>query len=329
MKTMKWFAWLGTVILLPFFAQAHVKWFVDTQEILAKYQEPIFYSWTSQEVIIWGVITLVVVIAFAFLDSLIKTPKKLLKYGLEHEDGINRVAQIIFGSYLLSVSALWGIIFAPDIPVSGIETTILQFLQGILGLMFIVNIKPRIASWVTFLLFIAMSIATTPVFFLENLMVGALAFYFIVINSPKDSKIFLYFYKHGVEIVRIATGVSLITLGFTEKFLNPALSLEFLSVHHWNFMIGIFPWFTNELFVLSVGFTEMIFGILFIMGYLTRATTVFIAIFFAVSVTAMFVQFNLWEVEDLVVYAAAILFIFYGHGRTKFFHFSLPKPSQE
>jgi hypothetical protein len=40
------------------------------------------------------------------------------------------------------------------------------------------------------------------------------------------------------------------------------------------------------------------------------------------SVTTMLVQFGEWEVEDLVVYVAAVLFIFYGHGRTKFFHFN-------
>ena len=79
-------------------------------------------------------------------------------------------------------------------------------------------------------------------------------------------------------------------------------------------------WFTDTLFVLSTGFAEMIFGVIFILGYLTRINTIAIASFFAASVVTMFVQFGAWEVEDLVVYSAAILFICYGHGHTKFFH---------
>jgi len=312
------------IVLFPLFASAHVKWFVDTKMILAKYQHSIFYHWTSREVIIWSLVTLVVVLIFAFLDRMIKTPKGLLRYGLKNENTINRIAEIIFGLYLLSVSVLWGIILTPDIPVHGMVTMLLQFIQGLLGLMFMLNIKVKWASVVTLLLFLGMSVVTTPVFFLENLMVGALALYFLLVNLPEDNKLHLVFYKHGVEIVRVATGITLITLAFTEKFLNPALSLEFLSVHHWNFMDTLFPWFTNELFVLSVGFAEMIFGILFIMGYLTRITTILIALFFAISVTTMLVQFSMWEVEDLVVYAAAALFLFYGHGRTKFFYFRLP-----
>jgi uncharacterized membrane protein YphA (DoxX/SURF4 family) len=87
---------------------------------------------------------------------------------------------------------------------------------------------------------------------------------------------------------------------------------------------SLFPWFTDKLFVLSTGFAEMIFGILFILGYITRITTVLIAIFFAFSVITMLTQFGKWEVEDLQVYSAAILFIFFGHGKTKFFHFMWP-----
>jgi uncharacterized membrane protein YphA (DoxX/SURF4 family) len=80
----------------------------------------------------------------------------------------------------------------------------------------------------------------------------------------------------------------------------------------------VFPWFTNELFVLSVGFAEIIFGVLFVLGYMTRITTILIAIFFAFSVTTMLMQFGIWEVEDLVVYSAAIIFLFFGGGEIKF-----------
>jgi uncharacterized membrane protein YphA (DoxX/SURF4 family) len=266
----------------------------------------------------------IVVIVFGFIDKHIKTPKKLLSIGLKNEKKINKIAQIILGVFLVSVSFLWKIVIVPDFHVAGAWTTVLQYIQVIIGLMYVFNIKPRIASAGLILLCLGIGISEGYITMLENAMLLSLAIYFFIVNSKEDSKTY-HLHKHAVEILRIGTGISLITLAFTEKLLYPELSLAFLDVHHWNFMQSMLPWFTNNLFVLSTGFAEMIFGILFIMGYMTRITTILIAIFFALSVTTMFIQFGAWEVEDLVVYSAAILFLFYGHGRTKFFHFKFGK----
>lgn len=122
--------------------------------------------------------------------------------------------------------------------------------------------------------------------------------------------------RHAIDIVRIGTGISLIGLAFTEKLLYPELGMEFLAMHQWNFMQPLFPWFTNELFVLSTGFAEMLFGIVFILGYMTRTTTVVIGCFFTASVTTMLVQASIWEVEDFVVYCAAILLFFFSYSGT-------------
>ncbi|MFO0718488.1 MAG: hypothetical protein U0522_00440 [Candidatus Paceibacterota bacterium] len=310
---------------IPNLALAHVKWFVDTDAVTEKYHETTtFYSWGSKEVIIWSLIILAVVFLFSLIDRYIKTPKKLLAFGLKHERAINRVAQIVLGVFLITVSFIWKVIIIPEIQVTDVVTTVLQFLQAFVGVMFVLNIRPQIASFLLFLFCVGMGVSQGFVAILENAILVSLSLYFFIVFAKEDSKVFRLFHKHAVEIVRIGTGISLITLTFTEKFLYPELSLQFLSVYHWNFMQMIFPWFTDKLFVLSTGFAEMIFGILFILGYLTRITTISIAIFFALSVVTMFTQFGHWEVEDLQVYSAAILFIFYGHGRTKFFYLLWP-----
>lgn len=310
-------------LLLPKYASAHVKWFVDSENIIAtSHQTNPFYSWGSTEVLAWSGIVLVTVFVFSVIDGHIKTPNKLLSFGLTHEKSISRIAQIVLGLFLVSVSFLWKIVIIPEMHVATVTTTILEYIQIAIGLMYIFNIKPQIASLGLIALTVSASFSGEGfITILENAILISLAAYFYIIHAREDSRISLLFKKHAVEIVRIGTGISLITLAFTEKFLYPELSLQFLQIHHWNFMQPLFPWFTNELFVLSTGFAEMIFGILFIMGYITRATTILIAVFFGLSVTTMLIQFHAWEVEDLVVYAAAILFIFFGHGRTKFFHF--------
>lgn len=321
----KFYYIVGLLLAWPSVASAHVKWFVDSESIIEKgHGMNAFYSWSNKEVIIWSLIVLAVVFIFSRIDRVIKTPKGLLSFGLKHEKGINRIAQIILGVFLITVSLLWKIILVPEFPIEGGLTSAVGYIQILLGLMFIFNIRTRIASIGLGLICLSLIPVVGFVAFLENALLFSLAIYFFIVNSKESSRVFRL-NKHAVEIVRIGTGVSLIVLAFTEKLLYPELSLSFLEVHHWNFMQSIFPWFTDKLFVLSTGFAEMIFGILFILGYITRITTVLIAVFFGLSVTTMLVQFGEWEVEDLVVYVAAVLFIFYGHGRTKFFHFTKPK----
>lgn len=321
---MKKIYYLAAVLLaIPAAASAHVKWFVDSKKVIEEsHALTYFYTITNTEIVIWSIITVVVVTLFGVIDTYLKAPKGLIVFGVKNEKTINRVAQIVLGLFLVSVSFLWKIVILPDFHVDSLVTTILQYIQILIGLMFIFNIKPRIASLVLTVLTVSICLLSGEglVALLENALLLSLGVYFFIVNSKEDSKAFTW-HKHATEIVRIGTGVSLITLAFTEKLLYPELSIAFLDVHHWNFMQAMVPWFTNNLFVVSTGFAEMIFGILFIMGYMTRVTTILIAVFFALSVTTMLVQFHAWEVEDLVVYSAAILFLFYGHGRTKFFHF--------
>lgn len=321
---MKKYFYLLISLLIPVSAFAHVKWFVDSDEVIRNtHGLTPFYGWGSKEVIIWSTIVLITVFIFSLVDRVVKSPKGILEFGLRHERTINRIAQIVLGLFLVSVSFLWKIIIVPEIQVSGGITLFLQYVQVVIGLMYIFNIKPRLASVGLMLFCLNLIFSIGFVVFLENILLFSLAIYFFIANSKEDSKVF-HLKKHAVEIVRVGTGISLITLAFTEKLLYPELSLNFLEVHNWNFMQSMFPWFTDNLFVLSTGFAEMIFGILFIFGYITRVTTVLIAIFFGLSVTTMLIQFGAWEVEDLVVYSAATLFIFYGHGRTKFFHLMWP-----
>lgn len=309
-------------LFAPLLTSAHVKWFVDSDEVIKTSHGILpFYDITNKEVLIWSFIVLLTVFVFSVIDTHTKSPSKLLAFGLKNEKVINRISQAVLGLFLITVSLVWKIILIPEIPVEASVTYVLQIVQIAVGCMFVFNILPRIASVTLMLFCIGLIFHTGFVSLLENTILLSLAFYFYIIHSPENSRVFQMFNKHAVEIVRIGTGISLITLAFTEKFLYPELSMQFLQVHHWNFMQELFPWFSDKLFVLSTGFAETIFGILFIFGYITRVTTVIIAVFFGLSVTTMLVQFRQWEVEDLVVYSAAILFIFYGHGKTKFFHF--------
>lgn len=319
----KIFFMMLTALLVPFaYASAHVKWFVDSDSIVdAQHGSTAFYYLTSKEVLIWSFVAIVVVGIFALIDRHMKSPKKIERYAQSHKDTLEKIAQAFLGIFLITVSLIWKIVLIPEFPIDSHFMVFLGAFQIVAGTLFLFNIYPRIGSVILFGLIALMTLKVGVVALIENCILITLAFFFYVRHSPKESTAYRL-NDHVLEIVRIGVGVSLIVLAFTEKLMYPELSLSFLDVHHWNFMQHFFgiSWFSNELFVLSTGFAEMIFGILFIFGYITRITTALIACFFAMSVVTMLVQFKKWEVEDLVVYSAAVLLLFFGAGATRFFH---------
>lgn len=306
-------------LFLPLTTSAHVKWFVDSDEVVKTSHGTMdFYSFGSLEVIVWIFIVFIAVLFFKYIDKKIPEPKKIQDFAYKNQKNINRIAQTILGLFLITVSFIWKIIIIPEIHVADTLTVVVAGVQVLIGLMYVFNIKPKVASVGLMAFCLNLIVFTGVVSLLENAMLLSLAVYFFIIHSESDS-FANRMKKYAVEIVRMGTGISLIVLAFTEKLLYPELSLKFLEIYKWNFMTTIFPWFSDKLFVLSTGFAEIIFGILFIFGYMTRTTTIFISVFFACSVVTMLLGSHAWEVEDLVVYSAAILFLFYGYGKTKFF----------
>lgn len=317
----KFFYLLILGFLVPVsFASAHVKWFVESEKIIEQNRGlAAFYYITSVEVIFWAVISAIVVLAFSFLERFVPEPVKLKEFAVRNEKNIIRIAQGCLGLFLISVSLIWKVVLIPELPVDAQFGLILAVVQVIVGVMYLLNIKPKVASVFLGLLYIVMGLSVGAVAMFENLLLISLAIFFYIKNSEPGTKAFAL-NKYAIEIVRISTGVSLIVLAFTEKLIYPELSLAFLAEHKWNFMQAVgFNSFDNNLFVLSVGFSELIFGLIFIFGYLTRINTILIACFFALSVVTMLVKFGAWEVEDLVVYSAAIIFLFFGNGGTRFF----------
>jgi hypothetical protein len=78
--------------------------------------------------------------------------------------------------------------------------------------------------------------------------------------------------RFALPAARVGTGVSILTLAFTEKLLNPGLALAFLRDHPlFNFpqALGI-AWFTDDRFIVAAGAVETTIGLLLIAGVLPR-----------------------------------------------------------
>jgi uncharacterized membrane protein YphA (DoxX/SURF4 family) len=110
----------------------------------------------------------------------------------------------------------------------------------------------------------------------------------MIVGRPKwrivDTEIFKEYthkiHSYGLPLLRIGTGLNLFILGFSEKIMSPSLTENFLSIYHWNFMQNIgFNWFTDYWFAFSAGVAEALFGLFFILGLVTRTTTIALAVF--------------------------------------------------
>jgi len=319
-------ALIAVFITLPSLAYAHVKWFVDSEEVIkSNHDLTPFYYINSNEVLIWSGILLAVVLVAGILDKYIKEPNKIVEFAHKNDRKITRAVEILLGIFLVCITFMWNVVISPDLGINSLPTLITAILQLFVGVFLIFGVIPRVTSSILLFIYIVFVILAGWVAGLENIISAVLAIYIFLKNSPDGVYISKY-KKYAVEIVRVGVAVSLITLAFTEKLIYPELALSFLNEHNWNFMqmIGM-TWFTDNLFVLSAGFAEIIFGLIYLFGYLTRINTLVMSGFFATSVFTMLISFNKWEVEDLVIYAAAIIFIFYGYGDTKFFYKDIKK----
>lgn len=304
-------------LFVPGLALAHGKWLVDNyQEVIAKQHGTFeFYSIQSFEVSVWILFSIFVVAIAGFLHRQLPDWKWLVRFAQRHKRLIDHTAQFILGVFLASTALFWNVIILPTEAANAAVLITLKYAQVLIGAMFIFHLAPRYASIGLIILTSVVTISHGLEAILENIILFSLALYFYLVHTPVKG-FWAVLQKYSIDMVRIGTGLSLIALAFTEKLAYPELGMQFLAEHDWNFMQPIFPWFSNELFVLSTGFAEMLFGIVFIFGYVTRITTIVIAMFFVASVTTMLYQANVWEVEDFVVYCSAVLLFFFSHTNT-------------
>jgi uncharacterized membrane protein YphA (DoxX/SURF4 family) len=131
-------------------------------------------------------------------------------------------------------------------------------------------------------------------------------------------------------LLRFHTGVALSVLAFSEKLLQPSLAMAFLEKHNVNFMKTLgFENFSDHLFVLSAGFSELLFGMIFVLGLVTRINTLALAFFLIASNVYFFLMGKSAEgILEIIghanLFAIGLLLIFYGAGSK--LRLSTPRP---
>jgi uncharacterized membrane protein YphA (DoxX/SURF4 family) len=315
------FYFIGLTFFFSPMANAHLRWFVEKPDIAAPSTLPLdintFFIFLANFLIIG--------LALAYSYTSTFRPIKLIQSWIHHKlpQGFEWKLIAILTGLMLWGNTFTSVFLAPNIHVTQgwLFTTglILQFILGGL-LIFQRSITiPALAIVlvaVTSLFFVPLSVIIDYLFEFVGLGL-ALALIGPRINSF-DSQLFKkiaklsQMSKKALPLARIATGLTLITLGIHDKLIDPNLGVSFLKKYPLNFLPSLgFHTFSDLHFTYAAGITEVVFGLLILFGLAIPLTTLIVAGFF---VTTLFI-FGIHElIGHAPIFGIAFMLIARGGG---------------
>ena len=206
-------------------------------------------------------------------------------------------------------------VFAPDLVVhlSNIYSYLIICLEILIGIGLIIGLYVRL---MTLLLFVLLIIGC---YLFQQAMFPYLGFYLGIISylllqgggrwylplKPRSPNWLCQPVSRAQFLLRIGTGISFLYAGIGYKFLQPNLALGILEMNN-AFTFGI----SYAVFVLGMAFTETIFGILILLGFLIRPLAIILVILFT------FLSLNVSEnmLAHSFIYGILFAFILNGSG---------------
>jgi len=268
------------LLALPLVASAHVKWFATEHGAVRPYE---LSDWP---VMAWLAIAIIVVLIGIYLEKVLKVPKWFEGFIERYAPYVLSICSIGFGLSFLLFSYN-GFIFAPNLMSHGFTDPLL-IIQAVAGLMMVFGFYERIGGLLLIVLF---ALGVQRYGFgemMDTMEMLGFALYVMIVGRPKFkivdieslSKVRHEVHSYGLAILRAGTGLNLIILGFSEKILSPSMTADFLSKYDWNLMTKIgFESYNNYWFAFSAGAVEALFGVFFLLGLVTRLTTLCLAVF--------------------------------------------------
>jgi hypothetical protein len=215
------------LVIVPQTASAHEKWFVDAGNYPIRWE--LLFSWPVLVALSVGALALV---GLALLRRVVGDP---FWPNPEWLKPINSSAQAVVGiqaAISLVFMTVQGWLFAPKLSLPGgwpgiLLAAVVLFVAWTL----ITGWLSRVGGALLILLVVLSLAIFPPAYVLEQALFVGIGAYFLILgrglfrpagNLVKKLDAFWARYKrHAIPIMRIGTGVSILTLAFTEKLLNP------------------------------------------------------------------------------------------------------------
>jgi uncharacterized membrane protein YphA (DoxX/SURF4 family) len=280
--------WIALIIILMMSAtgaMAHVRWFVEPNATVENF---VAFKISDPEVVIWIMIASVLVATSVVLDT--RLPNVSI-VGTDTRHDFIEILRIFTGMSML-LTAYEGAIVAPHLIAYGVFGTQLIFLQAIIGILLIANRFVRYAAIMMIMLHLGLTFQFGIIAALEYLIMVGIAL-FLLINNLPTAELRDRFKPYSVAVLRILTGISLITLGLAEKLFGAVMAESFLAANLWNFMPALgLDFFTDRLFALSAGMMEVIFGVILVLGTTTRLNVLALSIVLLASNVLFIIEGN-------------------------------------
>jgi hypothetical protein len=213
-------------VLFSSISYAHVKWFLPIEgEIISAFTP---YGLLDTPVLIWCGVAVILILLSIVLDS--KLPVLPLLENVRQEY-LMYLLKLCTGLSLL-MSAYSGVVFAPHLQASAGLGDFLILIEAVIGLLFIANFHIFAATVLLLFLFIAVMLFYGVVPAMEYLNILGIAcclqlFHFHPLKFRTHLK------AYSIASLRILTGIAVITLGFSEKLLNPELGELYVVKPSW------------------------------------------------------------------------------------------------
>ncbi len=297
-----------SLLLTPFFASAHVKWFVHGAADSVR-----GYQWTDTPVITWFFIVLIIVVIGIFLERTLPSPRKFSHPFFDYIDPVIISLFSIGVGFGLVLFALQGYIFAPTLLVTGPWGLIMQWMELFIGMGLLLGIFVQLLSFALLMLYgifvwnfgMLNMLETIEIPGIALLLLLSVRSHWALFGSGRLEAVAQRYREYAVPLLRLFIGLNLIVLGFSEKILRPELGMAFLEKYPWNFMQALgFVNFTDYWFVLSAGAVQALFGLIFLLGIVTRVNAFVVFCFFIPSLILLgpfevfghILNFSIWMV---------------------------------
>lgn len=289
-------------IIITFNAHAHVRWFVDADNV-----DPFSYQndLISMIIIAGGIAFCIVCFS---IEKLTPIGKKL-QYEYFHDGYGTWVFLSVSFGLLFLLNPTHSVFIAPNIiPVSGYETAFfaVQVLFGILCL----NVASMQLAGAALLVMTAMLSLIYPFevmidYVFEFVGAGLALIYAGPKYSQFDEEIALMEHNEPKALfyLRVGIGLQLMTLAIHNKLMDPSLGMAFLQLENFNFMPYFgFTSFEDIHFVLSAGVAELAFGFMITFGLATRLVTAIVSVFFLLAAAFL-------GIEELLGHLPIVAFV--------------------
>lgn len=302
------------LLLAPAPVLAHVKWFVPTGHEAPP--DLAAFALTEPAVQIWLLLALLLVAASLWLDS--RLPRLPQPHGIWRSLIMSSLPVLTGLSLLLSTWS--GNVIAPHFAGDDSSMRLLLGLQGLAAALLLLPGTVWYGALCLVVLHLGLFLRAGPLAALEYLNVLAIAGFLLLQHHPNGA-LRERLQAWAVPVLRIGTGLALITLAFSEKLLRPDYAETFVQTYMWNFMYNLgFESYSDRLFVLSAGAMEAVLGTILVLGTTTRLNILVISGFMLTSNLTFFVQDNLQEalteiIGHLPIIAIAIICVCFGAGQ--------------